>query len=143
MIGEPAPNPRSRVTLAGATDSLGVRKVRLNWELTDLDQSSAMRSMEAIARALGQRGPARLHNHALVDKRFWSTVTGGSHHLGTTRMHQNPRHGVVDANCRVHGISNLYVAGSGVFPNAGISNPTLTIVALALRLAKRLKGGGA
>jgi choline dehydrogenase-like flavoprotein len=62
------------------------------------------------------------------------------HHIGTTRMADDPREGVVDADCRVHGVSNLYVAGSSVFPTAGNANPTLTIVALALRLADRLKG---
>ena len=62
------------------------------------------------------------------------------HHIGTTRMATNPRHGVVDANCRVHGTANLYVAGSSVFPTAGNANPTLTIVALAIRLAEHLQG---
>jgi choline dehydrogenase-like flavoprotein len=60
--------------------------------------------------------------------------------MGTTRMHADPRLGVVDPEARVHGIANLYVAGSSIFPNVGISNPTLTIVALALKLADRLRG---
>ena len=59
--------------------------------------------------------------------------------MGTTRMHADPRRGVVDADCRVHGIANLYVAGSSVFPTSGAANPTLTIVALALRLAGHLR----
>ena len=61
------------------------------------------------------------------------------HHMGTTRMHSDPAHGVVDANCRVHGVSNLFVCGSSVFPTAGVAPPTLTIVALALRLADHLR----
>jgi choline dehydrogenase-like flavoprotein len=61
------------------------------------------------------------------------------HHMGTTRMSRDPRHGVVDADSRVHGIENLYVAGSSVFPTSGSANPTLTIVALALRLARRIE----
>jgi len=64
---------------------------------------------------------------------------GGKHHMGTTRMHDDPRQGVVDSDCRVQGVSNLYVAGSSVFPTGGYANPTLTIVALALRLAEHLK----
>jgi choline dehydrogenase-like flavoprotein len=65
-------------------------------------------------------------------------VEGLYHHLGTTRMHADPRQGVVDPDCRVHSVDNLFVAGSSVFPTYGASNPTLTIVALALRLADRL-----
>ena len=66
-------------------------------------------------------------------------LAGGFHHMGTTRMHDDPKQGVVDADCRVHGISNLYVAGSSVFPTGGSSNPTMMIVTLALRLAEHLK----
>jgi choline dehydrogenase-like flavoprotein len=66
-------------------------------------------------------------------------VIGACHHMGTTRMHENPARGVVDADCRVHGISNLWIAGSSVFPTSGCANPTLTLVALALRLGDRLR----
>jgi choline dehydrogenase-like flavoprotein len=66
-------------------------------------------------------------------------VTGGRHHMGTTRMSDSPATGVVDADCRVFGVDNLYVAGSSVFPTVGYANPTLTIVALALRLAEHLR----
>ena len=65
----------------------------------------------------------------------------GDHHLGTTRMHVDPKQGVVDANSRVHGIANLFVAGSGVFPTYSASNPTLNLVALTLRLGQHLKTG--
>jgi choline dehydrogenase-like flavoprotein len=61
------------------------------------------------------------------------------HFMGTTRIHENPRNGVVDADCRVHGVPNLFIAGSSVFPTGGFANPTLTIVALALRLATHLE----
>jgi choline dehydrogenase-like flavoprotein len=61
------------------------------------------------------------------------------HHMGTTRMHDDPKQGVVDRNCQVHGIDNLFIAGSSVFPTGGYNTPTLTIVALALRLADHLK----
>jgi choline dehydrogenase-like flavoprotein len=66
-------------------------------------------------------------------------MSGSRHHLGTTRMSDDPKTGVVDANCRVHGVANLYVAGSSVFPTSGYANPTLTIVALALRLGDELR----
>jgi choline dehydrogenase-like flavoprotein len=67
-------------------------------------------------------------------------MTGGMHHMCTTRMHVDSRHGVVDADCRVHALANLYVAGSSVFATGGVANPTLTIVALAIRMADHLKG---
>ena len=74
------------------------------------------------------------------DPTAWPTpVYGGYHHMGTTRMHVSPAEGVVDAQCRVHGIANLFVVGSSVFPTGGHANPMLTIVALALRLADRVK----
>jgi choline dehydrogenase-like flavoprotein len=66
-------------------------------------------------------------------------VNGGWHHMGTTRMSDDPKRGVVDRHCRVHGMENLYVAGSSVFPTSGSANPTLTLVALTLRLADHLK----
>jgi choline dehydrogenase-like flavoprotein len=73
------------------------------------------------------------------DETDWpQPVGGGSHHMGTTRMNDSPRQGVVDRNCRVHGIGNLYLAGSSIFPTSGVSNPTLTIIALTLRLADYL-----
>jgi choline dehydrogenase-like flavoprotein len=71
--------------------------------------------------------------------RFPDVMRGGWHHMGTTRMSDCPETGVVDANCRVFGLDNLYIAGSSVYPTAGTANPTLTLVALALRLADRLK----
>jgi choline dehydrogenase-like flavoprotein len=66
-------------------------------------------------------------------------IQNSHHEMGTTRMHDDPRQGVVDANCRVHGIANLFVAGSSVFPTYSFDNPTMTIVALALRLSDHLK----
>jgi choline dehydrogenase-like flavoprotein len=70
----------------------------------------------------------------------WRRATeGGMHHMGTTRMHVAPQHGVVDESSRVHGTTNLFVAGSSVFPSGGYANPTLTIVALALRLGDHLR----
>jgi choline dehydrogenase-like flavoprotein len=70
---------------------------------------------------------------------FPDSTNAGWHHMGTTRMSNNPKTGVVDANCKVHGIANLYVAGSACYPTSGAPNPTLTLVALALRLSDHLK----
>jgi choline dehydrogenase-like flavoprotein len=74
-----------------------------------------------------------------TDENGRPAISGAWHHMGTTRMHDDPSRGVVDSNCRVHSVSNLYMAGSSVFPTSGHSVPTLTIVALALRLADHVR----
>jgi choline dehydrogenase-like flavoprotein len=85
-------------------------------------------------------GLGRLVEDPSLDPEGWPvSLSSGMHHMGTTRMHDDPRQGVVDANCRVHDLANLYVAGSSVFPTGGVANPTLTNVALAIRLADHLK----
>ena len=136
---EQAPNPASRVTLGEERDRLGLRKVRLEWKLTHLDLESLRASMGRLGHAFGAWGVGRLA-HAHDSEELLSLVAGGNHHMGTTRMHVDPRRGVVDADCRVHELANLYVAGSSVFPTCGCSNPTLTLVALALRLGDHLAG---
>src|SRR5262249_42620047 len=89
---------------------------------------------------LARRGLGRLVEDPSVDADGWPvSMSSGMHHMGTTRMHDDPRQGVVDAHCRVHDLANLYVAGSSGFPRGGVANPTLTLVALALRLADHLK----
>jgi choline dehydrogenase-like flavoprotein len=88
---------------------------------------------------VGRSGLGRVFLPQEGDRTWADGIFGGNHHMGTTRMHPDPRHGVVDSDCRVHGIENLYVGGSSVFPSAGYSNPTLTIVALGLRLADHLR----
>jgi choline dehydrogenase-like flavoprotein len=96
-----------------------------------------------VGREFGRLGIGRvqLRDWLLSDDDTWPPlVSGGWHDTGATRMHHDPKRGVVDADCRVHGLANLYLAGAGVFPTAGSANPTLTLVALALRLADRLKG---
>ena len=137
---EQSPNPASRVVLADERDALGKRMAALDWQLSDIDKYSLRRAHEILAIELGRAGLGRLRLQ-LDDGPEWpATLSGGNHHMGTTRMHDDPNHGVVDQSCKVHGVSNLYVAGSSVFPTAGFSNPTLTIVALAIRLAEHLQG---
>ena len=84
-----------------------------------------------------QHGRPVLHGEHRVPG-AWPEIFGGYHHMGTTRMHDDPRRGVVDRDCRVHLVGNLFVAGSSVFPTGGFANPTLTLVALAARLAHAL-----
>ena len=139
---EQAPNPNSRVTLSTEKDAMGMPRANLDWQFTELDK----RSMRTYYRIFGQEmgrtevGRVQLRDWLLSDDRTWpSFLSGGWHHMGTTRMAADPKQGVVDANCRVHGLGNLYVAGSAVYPTAGPANPTLTLVALSLRLSDHLR----
>jgi choline dehydrogenase-like flavoprotein len=137
---EPAPNPDSRVTLAGERDALGMPRARLDWQLTAADFASLRAGQEIVAREVGRAGVGRVQLPRDAPRSAWTQkVRGGQHHIGTTRTAEDPARGVVDAHCRVHGIENLYVAGSSVFPTAGTANPTLTLTALALRLADRIR----
>jgi len=136
---EQAPNPDSRVTLTGERDALGMPRVRLDWRPGELDKRTLVKGMETLARELGRRHLGRLHSGFDVDADWPNYLLGNYHHLGTTRMHTDPKRGVVNADCRLHGLANLFVIGNSVFPTIGSANPTLTNVALALRLADHLK----
>jgi choline dehydrogenase-like flavoprotein len=138
VMAEQQPNPDSRVTLSDKTDRLGVPRVSLDWRITDFDRYSMRRSLQIVARTMERSKLGRIV-WILGDESPPVLIRGGWHHMGTTRMHRDSRMGVVDDNCRVHGCENLFVAGSSVFPTGGASNPTLTIVALALRLAKHIE----
>jgi choline dehydrogenase-like flavoprotein len=134
------PDRASRVSLSHKVDPLGLRRVRLEWRLPSDFERNFRRAHELLAETLGASGVGRLRlDPAQTGAQLLATVENSHHHMGTTRMHENPRQGVVDADCRVHGIRNLYIAGSSVFPTYGHANPTLTIVALALRLAEHVK----
>jgi choline dehydrogenase-like flavoprotein len=136
---EQAPNPQSRVTLDERKDELGVPRLKLDWRLSSIDKYTLRRAHELVARELGAAGLGRLKLTVVDDDHTWPTGTnGGRHHMGTTRMHADPKGGVVDKDCVVHSVRNLSVAGSSVFTTSGAANPTLTIVALALRAAERL-----
>jgi choline dehydrogenase-like flavoprotein len=134
------PDPESRVTLMEDVDALGMRKVKLNWRLPSNFEQTMRRAHEVLAQELGRAGLGRLRiNSKETGYDPMQYIQNGHHEMGTTRMHLDPRQGVVDANCQVHGIANLFVAGSSVFPSYSFDNPTLTIVALALRLSDHLK----
>jgi choline dehydrogenase-like flavoprotein len=137
---EQAPNPSSRIVLSGERDALGRRRAAVDWHLEDTDfrtlevgQATALRYLERIGATRirpSRRDPAFVAGHGST---YW-------HYIGTTRMASSPSEGVVDADSRVHGVDNLFVAGSSVFCRATFVPPTLTIVALALRLAHHLDG---
>jgi choline dehydrogenase-like flavoprotein len=136
-----SPNPSSRVTLGTERDALGMRRAVLDWRLNELDRLSVVESVRALGQALGQTGSGRAQLAEWLRGDGFELPGGhfvGNHHMGTTRMSAAARDGVVDSDCRVHGVDNLFVAGSSVFPSCGCANPTLTIVALAVRLAAHL-----
>ena len=139
---EQTPNPNSRVKLNGTKDAVGMQEVNLNWQLSALDKRTIKEANLMIGKELGRTGLGRLklRDWLLTENPPWPHyLSGGAHNMGTTRMNNDPKKGVVDANCKVHGLPNLYIAGSSVFPTGGTANPTLTIVALAIRLAEHLK----
>jgi choline dehydrogenase-like flavoprotein len=136
---EQQPNPASRLTLDDELDPLGVPRIRLDWQLSDLDLRTIRRAQELVALEVGRSGLGRVFLPPESGGENWAdAIFGGSHHMGTTRMSKDPEDGVVDPDSRVHGLANLWVAGSSVFPSVGYANPTLTIVAMAFRLAERL-----
>jgi choline dehydrogenase-like flavoprotein len=140
---EPAPNPDSRVTLIRARDELGMHRIALNWQLSRIDKHNLARTLSVFGAEVGRSQIGRLKILHREDEAGWpSDIAGGWHLMGTTRMSDDPKTGVVDRDGRVHGISNMYIAGSSIFPTAGGATPTLTLVALTLRLADHLKAAG-
>ncbi|HET6778462.1 MAG TPA: GMC family oxidoreductase [Gemmatimonadales bacterium] len=130
----------NRVTLSDEYDRLGRRQPRVEWQLGENDIDNMRHLTRLLDRSLRQAGLGHIEPAFADEGSAWRrAIEGGLHHMGTTRMHLAPEHGVVDENSRVHGTSNLFITGSSVFPSGGYANPTLTIVALALRLGDHLK----
>ena len=147
---EQAPNPDSRVRLGNDVDAFGLRRIELDWRLSALEKATLRRAQLVIGAELAAAGLGRMRLAPADDDELWGGIAYGTttspasafevghHHTGTTRMADDPAAGVVDPHCRVFGVDNLFVAGSSVFPTLGSANPTLTIVAFALRLADRI-----
>jgi len=140
-ITENAPNPDSRVRLASSADRFGVPKALVDWRLSAQDRQSLARVAQLGADLLPRMGlPAPVLEPWIVQGELdTAVIIDMAHTSGTTRMSHDPQTGVVDPDCQVHGVSGLYVAGSSVFPTSGHANPTLMILALAIRLADHLK----
>jgi choline dehydrogenase-like flavoprotein len=145
--GEQAPNPGSRVQLSQKKDRHGVPLADLVWRFSEIDKRTVQALGGLLDAELKRTGLGRLELEEWVstkdpdwpvDPTVGNHPLGGFHHMGTTRMSDDPGQGVVDANCAVHGYANLFVAGSSVFPTSGWANPTLTIMALAFRLSDHI-----
>lgn len=135
---EQAPHRENRVYLGDKLDPLGCRKLVVDWRWHDEDMAATMRGQDLYAEALARAGLGRF-DVLRPDGRPEIFYSSTAHYMGMTRMHRDPRHGVVDEQCQVHGVRNLYVASGSVFSTGGFVNPTLTIVALALRIGDRIK----
>jgi len=143
---EQRPDPANRIELTGSGDEvLGLPTVRITWNLKPADRRALRVALGRIADVMRSVAGARDVCMLPLEGDEWplrdladEPLYPGEHHIGATRMAADPLHGVVDRDCRVFGVDNLFVAGSSVFPTAGHANPTLTILALAIRLADHL-----
>lgn len=137
---EQDPDPTSRITLSEATDELGMPRARIDWHITDLQKQTILRFAEHAARAFADLGQQlSLAQHIRDGQIDVAQLRDVAHPSGTTRMADSPLRGVVDASGQAHGVERLYIAGTSVFPTQGHVNPTLTLVALAIRVADQIK----
>lgn len=136
VMAEQSANRESRITLGEERDFTGMPRVRILYRPNRSDAESQLRSIDIFRRALGRNSLGRVQT--FFDDQHPPSLQPDGHHMGGTRIHDDPARGVVDRHCRVHGHPNLFVAGSSVFPSCGFANPTLTLVALAIRLSDHL-----
>jgi choline dehydrogenase-like flavoprotein len=139
---EQEPNPESRITLSAEKDPLGMQRAKVDWRISEIERTTARYFCGFIGDVIKRLGLGQLQpSEWLTSNRpiGGEDLHGTYHFIGATRMSKDPRDGVVDENCRTHGVKNLYIAGCSVFPTGGHANPTLTILALALRLADHLR----
>ncbi len=136
LRAEQLPSRDSRMTLTREADALGMPRIRLDWKVSAADTEVMGTWLKLFAESVARHEVGRVF---MMQPGEWlDHIDGGPHHMGTTRMSPDPRHGVVDRNCRVHSVANLYVAGSSAFATGGYTNPTFTLLALALRLADHI-----
>jgi hypothetical protein len=141
LLVEPTAHTASRITLSDNKDVFGVPRVVLDWRVMEQDYLDTERFLHEFALSVGATGLGRMQRTHRFEGEYRQRLTGGMHHMGTTRMSDSPNFGVVDPDCRVNGCRNLYMAGSSIFPRVGYTNPTQTLVALSERLADHLSGG--
>ena len=137
--GEQMPQAGSRVTLTDRVDALGMPQLRVDWRYCQADIDSVRGTLDVLVQEFAQSGVASFdYNRDTLEEDIMRFGAYGGHHIGTARMGHDPRTSVVDADCRVHSVRNLFVAGSAVFPTSSQANPTLTLIAMSLRLGEHL-----
>lgn len=137
---EQTPLYDSRISLTHDKDRFGVPKLRIDWRVCPEDMASIAASYRQMRSILAGTNVAEVvYDDDALNESVKQTIAVGGHHIGTARMSDDPKRGVVNPQCRTHDVENLYIAGSAVFPTSGSANPTLTIVALAIRIADQLK----
>ncbi len=136
---EQVPTRESRITLCDIRDRFGKNRLQLNWKITQKSTDTLRCFHQFLSQHFSKLGIGRFQSQLIDDNIYVPNYTDASHPTGGTRMSNSPKTGVVDSNCRVFGFDNLYIAGSSVFPTGGHANPTLTIIALALRLTDHIK----
>ena len=137
---EQQPQSASRVRLNGQRDAIGMPQLHVDWRYTPWDIHTVRCALALFARDVRTSGIGTFtYDAAALEGEILRDGAYGGHHIGTTRMGEDPRSSVVNADGRIHGLSNLFVAGSATFPTSSQANPTLTVVALAVRLAAHLK----
>ncbi len=141
---EQIPNPKSRITLSEKeNDVLGMPRAQVSIAFEEIDKKTIIEAHKIFIKAYERNNLGKFDMTISELSTFIhntiSKFSSKSHHLGATRMSENEKLGVVDSNCKVHGMNNLYIAGSSVFPTSSHANPTFTIVALAVKLAEFLK----
>lgn len=136
---EQLPDVESHIRLGTDTDAFGVRRAIIDLRFSESDAGSVVKTHRLLDSHLRAHGCGQLiYRFPDLQSAVLGQARDGIHQIGTTRMSVDPRQGVVDANCKVHGIDNLYVSSSSVFPTSGQANPTLSIIALTIRLARHL-----
>jgi choline dehydrogenase-like flavoprotein len=136
---EQSPNPDSRVVLSTELDALGSRRADLDWQLSDVDVRTFQAGHEAVVARMSAMNIGRFEVEELNRSYLEKNVSGHNHHIGTTRMAEDSSTGVVDRNCKVFGVDNLYVVGSSVFCRSMFSGPTMAMLGFAYRLGDHLK----
>ena len=141
-FSEQTPDPQSRVLLSNKLDRLGLRQVKIDWRLDTLTGHTLRTFTEIVGMEFERLGLGTLKPAEWLSDPAprYPNVLDSYHPAGTTRMAESASQGVVDTDCQVFGVHGLYVAGSSVFPTSGAANPTLSIAALALRLAHHIEG---
>ncbi len=138
---EQPPRVTNNLKLSNIKDTLGMPKIDMYWDnLSKIEKDTVIKSVKIMARELGVIGAGKIRfKKELLNGNSFNFNDPINHHIGTTRMSDDPQTGVVDKNCKVFGISNLYITSSSVFTTSSIVNPTFTIIALSLRLGKYIK----